>query len=156
MRDLNETIWGYGLALENLGDIDKQTISGAVSTATHGTGSRFRNLSSLIEAVELVLPDGTLLEISPESEPEPLPAARVGLGALGVIATMTLRAPPAFTVRRPDSPLPLTRPWSGSTTSPTAPTTSSSTSSPTPRRPCCARASGSTSRRSRATPPRVR
>ena len=54
------------MALENLGDIDKQTISGAVSTATHGTGSRFRNLSSVIEAMELVLADGTLLEVSAE------------------------------------------------------------------------------------------
>ncbi|MFL5907796.1 MAG: D-arabinono-1,4-lactone oxidase [Solirubrobacterales bacterium] len=107
LRALNELIWGHGLALENLGDIDRQTISGAVSTATHGTGSRFRNLSSLIEAIELVLPDGNLLEISAASEPELLPAARVGLGALGVIATVTLRTLPAFTVRRTDSPLSL-------------------------------------------------
>ena len=108
LRDLNETIWGYGLALENMGDIDKQTISGAVSTATHGTGSRFRNLSSLIEAMEVVLPDGTMLELSRESsEPDSLLAARVGLGAIGVIATLTLRTVPAFTVRRTDSPLPL-------------------------------------------------
>ena len=107
LRALSEAIWGYGMALENLGDIDKQTISGAVSTATHGTGARFRNLSTLIEAVELVLPDGTLLEVSAESEPELLPAVRVGLGALGVIATVTLRTGPAFTIRRVDSPLPL-------------------------------------------------
>ena len=107
LRALNEAIWGYGMALENLGDIDKQTISGAVSTATHGTGGRFRNLSTLVEAVELVLPDGTLLEVSADSEPELLPAVRVGLGALGVIATVTLRTVPAFTVRRVDSPLPL-------------------------------------------------
>src|SRR5688572_1299717 len=108
LRALSEAIWGYGVALENLGDIDKQTISGAISTATHGTGSRFRNLSTLIEAMELVLPDGTLLEISTDSsERETLLAARVGLGALGVIATITLRTVPAFTIRRIDSPLPL-------------------------------------------------
>ena len=107
LRALSEVTWGYGMALENLGDIDKQTISGAISTATHGTGGRFRNLSALVEAVELVLPDGTLLEVSPESEPELLPAVRVGLGALGVIATVTLRTVPAFTLRRVDSPLPL-------------------------------------------------
>ncbi len=107
LRALSEAIWGYGMALENLGDIDKQTISGAISTATHGTGARFRNLSTLVEAVELVLPDGTLFEISADSEPELLPAVRVGLGALGVIATVTLRTVPAFTIRRIDSPLPL-------------------------------------------------
>ncbi len=107
LRELSEVIWGAGLALENLGDIDKQTISGAISTGTHGTGSRFRNLSSMVEAMELVLPDGTLLDVSPSSEPELLPAARIGLGALGVIATVTLRTVPAFTVHRTDSPLPL-------------------------------------------------
>jgi L-gulonolactone oxidase len=106
LRTLNETIWGYGLALENLGDIDKQSVAGAVATATHGTGARFRNLSSLIESVEVVLADGTLREIS-GSDPELLRAARVGLGALGVVSTITLRAVPAFTIRRVDSPLPL-------------------------------------------------
>jgi L-gulono-1,4-lactone dehydrogenase len=107
LRALSELIWGHGMALENLGDIDKQTLSGAVATGTHGTGSRFRNVSSQIEAMELVLPDGTLLEVSQISEPELLPAARVGLGALGVIATVTLCTVPAFSIRRTDSPQPL-------------------------------------------------
>jgi L-gulono-1,4-lactone dehydrogenase len=107
LRALSELIWGHGMALENLGDIDKQTVSGAIATGTHGTGSRFRNLSSMIEAIELVLADGTLLEVSPSSETDLLPAARIGLGALGVIATVTLRTVPAFTIRRTDSPLPL-------------------------------------------------
>jgi FAD-linked oxidoreductase len=107
LRALSELIWGHGMALENLGDIDKQTISGAIATGTHGTGSRFRNISSQVEALELVLPDGTLLEVSSSSEPDLLPAARVGLGALGVIATVTLRTVPAFTIRRTDSPQPL-------------------------------------------------
>ena len=107
MRAMNETIWGHGLALENLGDIDRQSISGAISTATHGTGSRFRNISSQIAAVELVLGDGTLVELSEESDPDGLRAARVGLGALGIIATLTLRTVPAFSIRRLDSPQPL-------------------------------------------------
>ena len=107
LRALSELIWGHGLAIENLGDIDKQTIAGAVATGTHGTGSRFRNISTQIEAMELVLPDGTLLEVSATSEPGLLPAVRVGLGALGVIATITLRTMPAFTIRRTDSPQPL-------------------------------------------------
>jgi L-gulonolactone oxidase len=61
----------------------------------------------MVEAMELVLPDGTLLEVSATSEPDLLPAVRVGLGALGVIATVTLRTVPAFSIRRTDSPLPL-------------------------------------------------
>jgi L-gulonolactone oxidase len=107
LRDLNEALWGYGLALENLGDIDRQSVAGAVATATHGTGSRFRNISSLIEGMELVLADGTIRELTRQSDPELLAAARVGLGALGVVATITLRTVPAFTVRRVDSALPL-------------------------------------------------
>ena len=107
LRQLNETLWGYGLAFENLGDIDRQSVSGAISTATHGTGSRFRNLSSLIAAMELVSPDGTVIEVNEESSPDDLRAARVSFGALGVIATLTLRAVPAFTVRRVDSQMPL-------------------------------------------------
>ena len=107
LRALSELIWGHGLALENLGDIDKQTVSGAVATGTHGTGSRFRSISSQIEAMELILPDGTLLDVSGTTEPDLLPAVRVGLGALGVIATVTLRTVPPFTIRRTDSPRPL-------------------------------------------------
>ncbi len=107
LRQLNETLWGYGLAFENLGDIDRQSVSGAISTATHGTGSRFRNISSLIAAMELVSPDGTVIEVNEESSPDDLRAARVSFGALGVIATLTLRAVPAFTVRRVDSQMPL-------------------------------------------------
>jgi L-gulono-1,4-lactone dehydrogenase len=107
MGRLSAALWGYGLALENLGDIDRQTISGAISTATHGTGSRFRNISSQVVGVELVLGDGTLLDVDAGSDPDSLLAVRVGLGALGVIATVTLRAVPAFALSRVDSPLPL-------------------------------------------------
>ncbi|MDP9228916.1 MAG: FAD-binding protein [Actinomycetota bacterium] len=107
MRALSEAIWGYGLALENVGDIDRQSISGAVATATHGTGARWRNISSQIAAMELVLADGSTVELTGESDAGSLAAARVSLGALGVIATLTLRTVPAFTIRRLDSPLPL-------------------------------------------------
>jgi FAD-linked oxidoreductase len=107
LRDLSEALWQQGLALENLGDIDVQTISGAISTATHGTGERFRNISSQVEALELVTADGSLVECSPDSDADLWRAARVGLGSLGVIATLTLRCVPAFTIRRHDHPLPL-------------------------------------------------
>jgi FAD-linked oxidoreductase len=107
IRDLSETLYERGLALENLGDIDVQTISGAISTATHGTGERLKNISSQVEAIELVTADGSLVECSPDSDPDLLRAARVGLGSLGVIASATLRCVPAFTIRRRDHPLPL-------------------------------------------------
>jgi L-gulonolactone oxidase len=103
---LNEELNELGLAMENLGDIDRQTISGAISTGTHGTGTRLRNISSQVEAVELVLADGSVRELSAAEDPGLLRAARVGIGALGAIATVTLRCVPAFTLRRVDSPCP--------------------------------------------------
>jgi L-gulono-1,4-lactone dehydrogenase len=104
---LNEHLAGHGLALENLGDIDVQSIAGAISTATHGTGARLRNIPSQVVELTLVLADGSRLECSHERDPELLRAARVGLGALGVVAEVTLRCVPAFTLRGVDAPAPL-------------------------------------------------
>ncbi len=96
-----------GLAMENLGDIDVQSIAGAISTATHGTGARLRNISSQVAGLTLVLADGSTLECSQQIEPEVFRAARVGLGSLGAIAEVTLRCVPAFTLRGVDAPAPL-------------------------------------------------
>ena len=102
---LGEELWNRGRALENLGDIDKQTLAGAISTATHGTGSGFRNISSQVEAVEMIDAEGTAVRID-SSDPAALGAARVSLGALGILTAVTLRTVPAFTIHRVDSPLP--------------------------------------------------
>ena len=104
---LSAALWERGLAMENLGDIDRQTLAGAISTATHGTGARFRNLSAQVEALELVLADGSVIGVSERTDREAFRAARVGLGALGVIYSVTLRAVPAFSMRRVDRPQPL-------------------------------------------------
>jgi L-gulono-1,4-lactone dehydrogenase len=106
LAQLNEELSELGLAMENLGDIDRQTISGAISTGTHGTGARLRNISAQVEAIELVLADGTVRELSAAGDPALLRAARVGIGALGAISAVTLRCVPAFTLRRVDSPCP--------------------------------------------------
>ncbi len=100
---LNEELAGHGLALENLGDIDAQTLAGAISTGTHGTGAGFANISARVEAVELVLADGSVRELSAADAPELLAAARIGIGALGAISAVTIRCVPAFTLRRVDS-----------------------------------------------------
>ncbi len=105
LAELNEELQRLGLAMENLGDIDCQTIAGAISTGTHGTGAKLRNISSQAEAVELVLADGGVRELT-AAEPELLRAARVGVGALGAISAVTLRCVPAFTLRRVDTPRP--------------------------------------------------
>jgi L-gulono-1,4-lactone dehydrogenase len=105
LADLNEELHRLGLAMENLGDIDRQTVAGAISTGTHGTGEKLRNISAQVEAVELVCADGSVRELG-SGEPELLRAARVGVGALGAISAVTLRCVPAFVLRRVDSPAP--------------------------------------------------
>lgn len=107
IRELNEQVAQHGLALQNLGDIDAQTISGAISTATHGTGSRLPNIPAQLEEITLVLADGGELRCSAASNSEVFRAARVGLGALGVIAEVTLRCVPAFCLRGVDGSAPL-------------------------------------------------
>ncbi len=107
LADLNRRLDGFGLAFENLGDIDRQTLAGSISTGTHGTGARFQSISAQVEAVELVLADGASLEISADGDPAALEAARLGLGSLGLIYAVTIRAVPAFTLHRTDSPRPL-------------------------------------------------
>jgi FAD-linked oxidoreductase len=105
LADLNRELERLGLAMENLGDIDRQTLAGAISTGTHGTGERLRNISAQVEAVELVLADGAVRELDAASG-DLLRAARVGIGALGAISAVTLRCVPAFVLERVDAPLP--------------------------------------------------
>ncbi len=107
LGDLNRRLDQRGLALENLGDIDRQTLAGSISTGTHGTGIRFGNLSSQVEAIEVVSADGTLHEISESSDPDGWRAARVGIGALGAIYSVTLQTVTNFRIDRTDRPRPL-------------------------------------------------
>ena len=106
LADLGEELAALGLAMENLGDVDRQTIAGSISTGTHGTGARLGNISARVEGLELVLGDGSVRQLAAATDPELLRAARVGIGALGVISAVTLRCFPAFTLLRVDSPHP--------------------------------------------------
>ncbi|HZP31160.1 MAG TPA: FAD-binding protein, partial [Acidimicrobiia bacterium] len=108
---LNDELAQRGLALANLGDIDRQTISGAISTATHGTGAQLPNISAQVAGIELVTGSGDVVSLGPD-DPDggvALRAARVGIGALGAIAAVTLRTVPAFALHRVDEPLALDR-----------------------------------------------
>ena len=105
LKALNARLDEVGLAMENLGDIDVQTIAGAISTGTHGTGVRLRNISAQVEAIQLVDGEGKVREL--DADADLLRAARVSIGALGVITAVTLRTVPAFTLRRIDEPRPL-------------------------------------------------
>lgn len=107
LRALNGELAGLGLAMANLGDIDAQTLAGALSTGTHGTGARLGGLATQVEALELVQADGSLVACSAMVRPELFAAARISLGALGVISTVTLRCVPAFTLAADERPLPV-------------------------------------------------
>src|SRR6266699_3482313 len=107
LRALGAELGGLGLAMANLGDIDAQTLAGALSTGTHGTGARLGGLATQVESVELVLADGSVATCSASSRPELFAAARIGLGALGVITTVTLRCVPSFTLLADERPMPV-------------------------------------------------
>jgi len=107
LRRLGRELAARGLALENQGDIDAQTLAGATATGTHGTGVRFRNLSAGIAGLRLVTASGETLDLAPDADRDAFLAARVSLGALGVVSRITLRCVPRFTLHRRDEPRPL-------------------------------------------------
>jgi len=96
-----------GLALENMGDIAYQSIAGATSTATHGTGTKFGNISSRIVGLRLVTADGSIVDCSADENPDVFEVARVGIGALGVLSTVTLQCVPAFRVHAIEEAMPV-------------------------------------------------
>jgi FAD-linked oxidoreductase len=105
---LNERLHGLGLALHNMGDIDRQTVAGAISTGTHGTGGRWASLSAQVAALEIVTADGSVVQARPDGTAEEATlfrAARVGLGALGILTAVTFLVEPAFTLEAVEQPM---------------------------------------------------
>ncbi|MFG3703380.1 D-arabinono-1,4-lactone oxidase [Micromonospora sp. NPDC047670] len=107
LRALNDLLAAHGLALPNLGDIDAQTIAGAISTGTHGTGAAYGCLSTFVEALTLVTGTGEVLRCSADEHPDVFAAARVSLGAVGVLVEVTLRCVDAFVLHAHERPAPL-------------------------------------------------
>lgn len=105
--ELNEQLARRGLAMPNLGDIDRQSIAGAASTATHGTGTGLGNIATTIVGLELVTGDGTIRRADEVNDPDLLRVARVGLGALGILTEVTLRCVPAFNLHAVETIEPL-------------------------------------------------
>ncbi|WP_100813696.1 D-arabinono-1,4-lactone oxidase [Microbacterium lacus] len=97
----------FGLAMANLGDIDRQSIAGAISTGTHGTGLRFGGISTQVVGATLVTGTGELLTVSDDENTEMLPAVALGLGALGILVDVTLQCVPAFVLRAVERPEPV-------------------------------------------------
>ncbi|RXZ70978.1 D-arabinono-1,4-lactone oxidase [Agromyces albus] len=107
LHELPRLLAPYGLALPNMGDIDKQTIAGATSTGTHGTGLAFGGLATQIVGAKLVDGAGELVTVSETERPELLPAVRLGLGALGVLVEVTLQLVPRFVLHAVETHQPL-------------------------------------------------
>ena len=105
LSKLNEILHRHGLAMPNLGDIAYQTIAGAISTSTHGTGAKLPGLAAQVTGLRIVLADATVIDCSAESNSDLFDCARVGLGAIGLLSTITLRVIPAFTLAVTEEPM---------------------------------------------------
>ena len=104
---LNRRLDEAGLALPNLGDIDRQSLAGATATATHGTGLGLGNLSTTIVAMDIVDGRGRLVHCDEHERPDRLRVARAGIGALGIVTRMTLQCVPAFDLHASETVEPL-------------------------------------------------
>lgn len=105
LHKLVQTLDLHGLALCNLGSITEQSVAGAISTGTHGSGARFGNLATQVTGLRLVTGTGEILDVSATREPEIFSAARVGLGCLGVITQVTLQCERAFCLHERSEPM---------------------------------------------------
>lgn len=104
---LSEAMDRHGLAFPNMGDINVQSIAGATATGTHGTGETLPNLSACLQSIELTLADGTSIEVHAKNDPDMWRAARVSLGALGVVTAVTIQAVPAYNLSAVDTTAPI-------------------------------------------------
>jgi FAD-linked oxidoreductase len=105
LQDLNEGLETLGLSLHNMGDIAEQTLAGATSTGTHGTGGVWSSLSAQIAGLELVTGTGQVIRATADENPEILEFGRLGLGALGVLTTITFRVEPLFVLEANETPM---------------------------------------------------
>jgi FAD/FMN-containing dehydrogenase len=96
LHQMGDPLWTAGLAMANMGDIDRQTLAGAISTGTHGTGPTLGSIATQVVGLRLALASGEMVDCSPTQEPELFKAAQVSLGALGIITQVTLRCLPAY------------------------------------------------------------
>jgi L-gulono-1,4-lactone dehydrogenase len=102
---LNTSLEALGLSLHNMGDIAEQTVAGATSTGTHGTGGLVASLSAQLAGLELVTGTGEVIRASATENPDVFAAARVGLGALGILTTLTFHVEPLFTLEAHEFPM---------------------------------------------------
>ncbi|MER6779377.1 MULTISPECIES: D-arabinono-1,4-lactone oxidase [unclassified Streptomyces] len=108
LKDLNVALAREGLSLTNMGDIMEQTVSGATGTGTHGTGRDSASIAAQIRGLELVTADGRLLNCSEKGDDEEravFAAARIGIGALGIVTAITFAVEPLFFLTAREEPM---------------------------------------------------
>lgn len=105
LADLNRLLEAEGLAMPNLGDIAYQTVAGAISTSTHGTGRTLGGLATRVRGLRLVDGRGEIVTIDETHRPHLLGAASVSVGALGALSEVTLEVVPAFRLRAREQPM---------------------------------------------------
>lgn len=109
LKQLNQVLASEGLSLTNMGDIMDQTVAGATSTGTHGTGRDSASLAAQIVGLELVLADGSVLRCSGTENADVFAAARLGIGALGILTELTLAVEPLFLLAAREEPMSFAR-----------------------------------------------
>lgn len=107
VKEAGRGIYRYGLAMHNTGDVDVQTVAGAIGTGTHGTGANLKNLSSMLAGVRMVTGTGEIIEANIDEDPELFRALQVSLGTCGIFLKMRLQLEPAYKLHRKEWCVPL-------------------------------------------------
>src|SRR5690606_6700439 len=107
VKEAGQGIYRYGLAMHNTGDVDVQTIAGAIGTGTHGTGTGLKNLSSMLAGVRMVTGTGEIVEANIDDDRELFRALQVALGTCGIFLKIRLQLEPAYKLHRKEWCVPL-------------------------------------------------
>lgn len=98
IKALGRYLSGNNLSQPNLGDVDVQSIAGAISTGTHGSGASLGGIATQVIGLRLITADGEILDCSETEHPDIFKAAQVSMGMLGIITRVTLQCVPEFTL----------------------------------------------------------
>ena len=96
LKRLTEQLWAQGLSLPNQGDVNPQSLGGALATGTHGTGRDLGSLATLAQSFRLVTSDGEVVECDRTTDPELFEAQRLSLGLLGIAVSARITVIPAL------------------------------------------------------------
>lgn len=107
LRDLGPMLFDRGLCLINQGDIDRQSLAGAIGTGTHGTGGDLGSLSASVAGFRLVTADGGVIQASRNENADVFDAGRVSFGSLGIMSEITMQCRPAYVLEETGGAMPI-------------------------------------------------